>query len=389
MGKISMATVSILALSINTYAGGSLSDSLIGGNFTGELGSYYVYEKAGDKVADIMDFALRVNYTTGSYYGFKTSATAQLSYSAFIDKYEEKIFGAKNGWYGSGAVLSELYLSYKYSKTEIKAGRQFINMPLINGDRDKAVVQSFQGVTVVSSEVKDNIFYGAYIDGFQLQTDGKGGIGKFEKRIKQQFDGDWAYAIGIENSYFKKLIITGAYGAIYDVMSMIYTEVNYKNIFKNDSFDYNAALQYANTNYKNQNINDANYYGVKLGFGVNNLRVYAAYAQITDGTSGFGILGGGNKCVLFTSSLEKCALYDESRQYAVDANYNFKESYLAGVRYSSMDYAKTAESVDWTDVYIAYSPAKKNLFVSGVYERENHKPSKEIDTFMVRAKYNF
>jgi hypothetical protein len=363
----------------------SLADALKNGNVTSELRSYYFNQKIGGEKADILDFSIRLNYATDSYYGFKSAVTLQSSNSPFADEDAKHMFGAPNGMYGPGAVLSEAYISYALSKNELKIGRQFINMPLIKGGRGKAVIQSFEGVTFVSSEIPDNTFYAGYIEKFQKQTDGKGAAPKFEK-----LNADYAYALGVTNSYFKKLDLTLAYGSMNDIFSIVYMQADFKDTLS--YFGYQIATQYSHTDYKNGAIDDSNYYGVKFGANLENLNMYAAWAQVKDGDSQFGIIGGGNKCTLFTSSYEQCAEYEKSQQYAADINYNFKTlGLLTGVRYAYLDYEDINDKIAWKNLYAAYyfSGALNGASIWFSYENEDHKNKKDTNLYAVRAAYKF
>ncbi|MDR0408009.1 MAG: porin, partial [Campylobacteraceae bacterium] len=94
----------LIAFGMCADAAESLADAFKNGNVTGELRSYYFNQKTGDEKADILDFAVRLNYTTDSYYGFRGGATFQSSSSPFIDEDAKNMFGAPNNMYGPGAV---------------------------------------------------------------------------------------------------------------------------------------------------------------------------------------------------------------------------------------------------------------------------------------------
>jgi hypothetical protein len=366
---------------ISSNAADSLADAIKDGKVNGELRFWYFNQKTGGEKADILDLAVRLNYTTDSFYGFKGAFGFQSSNSPFADKDAKNMFGAANGLYGPGAVLSEAYISYMYSKSELKVGRQFINIPLVKSGMGKAVIQSFEGVTLTSGEIEGNTFYAAYISKFQKQTNGKGGAPNFEK-----LSGDYGYAIGAANNYFEKLKLTGAYGGVKDVFSIIFAQADFQNSISN--FNYQIAAQYSHTDYKNSALDDSNYYGVKFGVGFGDFNMYLAGAQIRDGNAQFGIAGGGNKCTLFTSSYEQCAEYEKSKQYAIDANYDFKSlKLLTGVRYAHMDYEDTDDETDWKDVYITYR--LNGISIGLAYENENHKNKKDTNLYIARIAYKF
>ncbi|MDR2790533.1 MAG: OprD family outer membrane porin [Campylobacteraceae bacterium] len=377
----------LTALLMSAEGADSLADAFKEGKFNGELRSYYFNQKTGDEKADILSLAVRLGYATDFYHGFKAAVTLQSSNSPLADKDAKKMFGAANGMYGPGAVLSESYISYTLSKSTLKTGRQFINMPLMRGGPGKAIIQSYEGVTLKIDEFPHTSIYAAYIEKFQKQTDGRGGAPKFEK-----LSGDYGYALAVVNNYFDKLSLTGAYGGVKDDFSILYMDADFKNSFSD--FTYQAAAQYQHTDYKSSAPSNSNYYGIKVGAGFADFNAYLALAQIKDGNSPqSGVVGGGNVCTLFTSSYEHCAEYDKSKQYAIDANYNFRQlKLLAGVRYADMDYEDIDEKRDWKSIYAVYffSGALDGLFIRALYENQNSKTNgKDEDLYIVRAAYNF
>ncbi|MDR1284767.1 MAG: OprD family outer membrane porin [Campylobacteraceae bacterium] len=383
--KTTISALTLIAFSSSVNAADSLIDVFRDGNMTGELRSYYFNQKIGGKKADILDLAIRLNYKTDFYYGFQGGATFQSSNSPFADKDAKDMFSAPNSMYGPGAVLSEAYISYALNKSALKIGRQFINMPLIKGGMGKAVIQSFEGITFISNEIPNNTFYAAYINKFQKQTNGKGDAPKFEK-----LDGNYVYAFSVINNYFEKLSLTGAYGGMKDIFSILYMQADFKDVFS--YFNYQIATQYSHTDYKNSAFDNSNYYGVKIGAGFENFNMYIALAQIKDGDSKFGAVGGGNKCVLFTSSYEQCAEYEKSKQYAIDANYNFKRlKLLTGVRYAHINYEEINDKTDFKNIYAThyFSGALDGLSIGFLYENENHKNAKDTNLYIARVAYKF
>jgi len=68
---------------------------------------------------------------------------------------------------GNSAELSQLYLTYKYGNTAIKAGRQALPKavsPLAWSDRDAGIIQrAYNGVVVVNSDLPDTTLVGAWV----------------------------------------------------------------------------------------------------------------------------------------------------------------------------------------------------------------------------------
>ena len=50
-------------------------------------------------------------------------------------------------------MLSEAYLKYLIGKTDVKAGRQYMQMPLVAGNYSRAFKESFEGVTISNKNI--------------------------------------------------------------------------------------------------------------------------------------------------------------------------------------------------------------------------------------------
>ncbi|MDR0665914.1 MAG: OprD family outer membrane porin [Campylobacteraceae bacterium] len=398
-----------VALGVSSNAADSLSDAIMGGKASGVFRSYYFNQEVGGDRANILDFSLRLNYATDSYYGFKATVTFQGVSTPFADDNAKNFgaFRAVNGVYGPGAVMSEAYLSYIFNKTTIKVGRQFINIPLVGSGMGKPIVQSFEGAAIKSDELNSTgtTLYAAYIDKYQFQTGKNGNPPKFfnladSNHAIYSANAKEGYAVGVKNNYFKGLDLTAAYGLVADDFDIFYTEAKYKNSIGDIGVRYNLAGQLSGTTYDNSAKDSALFYGLKLGFGHNGFDIYGAFAQVKGGDAQFGVAGGFNKCVLFTASYEACALYNESNQYAFGASYNLNSlfdvgSLKIGAVYSDMDFKQNKEEIKWTDIYAEFAPQNiangifKNIFMRASYEKEDHKLGNDADIFIFRFDYLF
>ncbi|MDR1615307.1 MAG: OprD family outer membrane porin [Campylobacteraceae bacterium] len=399
----------LTAFGVSSYAADSLADAFKNGETSGVFRTYYFDQKVGDDKADILDFALRLNYTTDFYYGFKAAVTFQGVSTPFADKNAKNFdaFRSINGVYGPGAVMSEAYLSYAFSKTTIKIGRQFINMPLVGGGMGKPIVQSFEGATIKSDELNDTgtTLYAAYIDKYQFQTGKNGNAPKFFDLADSNpniysANAKEGYAIGARNNYFDGLDLSIGYGMVVDDFDIFYTEAKYKNSIGDMGIRYNLAGQLSGTAYDDSSKDDALFYGLKLGLGYSGFDMYGAFGEIKGGNAQFGVAGGLNKCLLFTSSYEACALYSESSQYAFGASYNLNRLLGVGLLkigavYSDMDFEQNQEEIKWTDIYVEFAPGGiadgvfKKIFMRATYEKEDYKLGNDADIFILRFDYSF
>lgn len=389
--KLSLAT--IVAMGTASYAADSLSDAFKEGKIQGELKAYY-YDRdwasgttaTGTAIkGNIIDLGLKLDYETAAFYNFKVGVGFQSSNSPWANEDGKTAYGTTPGagamdMWGPGAVLSQAYISYDVGKTNIKIGRQYIDMPLIGSAPSRLIVESFEGINVVSKDIPNTTIAAAYVDKFQGWTDGNGKIADFGDSMNGMTF-DHAYALSVINKSLTNTTFTAAYGAV-DASSnsgygMFYVDALYEG--KANAFTYNVAAQYGNVNYDSSATSDANFYGAKAGLGYAGFNVYAAYDRIEDGNAWWGVAGSGTKPLLYTSTVVFAGVYDESDQYAFDANYMIKPiDLVVGARYVNVDYkghsAIVGDKADITSVYAGttFAGVLKGLGATIAYEDENH-----------------
>lgn len=397
---ISLATVALLYTHLN--AANNFSDLFSEGKISGEIKSYY-YDRKSSHMKDrtpvdgsILNLGVKLDYETASLNGFKAAVGFQSVSSPWVNE------AGKNAFFwdmhGDGAVLSEANISYTISNSSIKVGRQFIDIPLIKSSDSRFVLQSFEGVTLVNKDIENTTLYGAYIKKFQNRTNGKGDIADFEKLVYKDSSGNsltsnYSYAFGLKNNSLTGTTLTAAYGELESSHSIYYLEADYKRKH-DDLINYGLAVQYSGTNYDEKLKDDANYYGIKLGLGINDFNMYTAYAQVQDGNTQFSATGtGAAKAYIFTNPFHDAGEYEESKQYAIDMNYNFKKiNTKFGLRYVDIDYAIN-DSADWKIAYAShkFSGALKGLSALVVYEEQEHdiRNFRDREELWVRLRYKF
>lgn len=85
--------------------------------------------------------------------------------------------------------LSEAYVAYKLSNTELKVGRQYIATPLISGSGTRFMRESFQkGATLVNTDLPQTAIWAGWIDKVSRQNSAvegyaPGNPGSFEDRV--------------------------------------------------------------------------------------------------------------------------------------------------------------------------------------------------------------
>ena len=387
MKLLTFSLAALMAMGTVSFASDTLADAFKNGTFKGELKAYYYDREVGTGAVegDIITLGAKLDYETADFYGFKAGLGIQTSNTPWIDEDGKGTF--KGDMWGSGAVLSEAYLSYTMNKTTVKAGRQYIKMPLLKSSGSRLIVQSFEGASVVSKDIQNTTLMAAYVNKFQNRTDGAGDIADFETLGANV---DYAYALAVENTSVKGLKLTAAYGEKDNSYDMFYAEAAYKG--KADALRYSAAAQYSATDYENATA-DADYYGLKVGAGMGGLSGYIAYAEVQDGTAKFSVAGGGAKPTIFTTPLIDAGEYKESEQYAVALEYNFKDlGLILDTRYTNVDYATGTDEGEWMlfRARYAFKGALKGLSMAAMYEDEDH----DIDTqdeknFWFKTSYKF
>ena len=392
MKLINYSLAALMAVGISSFASDNLADAFQNGSVSGEIRAFYFDRDYGtgspNTDADILNFAFRLSYVTDTFYGFRLGGGFQTQHSPYADDAAKREYRGTWDMYGSGAVLSEAYLGYTFSKTDIKLGRQYLNMPLMRSDGSRIILQAFEGVSVISNELPDTTLMAAYVTKLQDRTSGDGDIPDFEKLPN---GGDYGYVFGIENKSISDLKLTLAYGEQDKSHSMTQIQADYTP--KIGDYTYTLGAQYFNTDYDDSTTHDSNIYAVKAGIQIGNFSTYVAYAEIEDGNSMFGIVGTDDKPSLYTSAKLEAGLYNESEQYAVDTNYMIAPiNLLVGARYVNVDY-ETNEEVDYSGVYAAHefrSGPLKGFSTVVLYEQaDSNIEANDKDEFRLRLIYSF
>ena len=213
---MSLATVVAFGLSSSLFAADSLSSAFKDGKFTGNLKAYY-FNKDIDKKGsdDILALGAEVGYISAPLYGFNIGLDLQSSTNAGTGNgVGDDDFGLFKGTMeASGAQLSEAYIQYNFDNLLFaKAGRQFMDTPLVSGSGNRLVRESFEsylgGVTFYKS-----LIMGGYITKYQARTDGKGDIGNFEDHqvvtSSNILNNEGAWTILATTQYLNNFNLTG------------------------------------------------------------------------------------------------------------------------------------------------------------------------------------
>ena len=433
LAKLGLAGIIVAGLATSSYGADTLADAFKNGKTKGELRAWYFDRKVEDapaKSADIINTAVILNYVTDKFYGFSLGGTFQSNFAPGADTTAKDVF--KSDMYGSGAVLSEGYLGYDIGKTALKAGRQFISTPLVNGSGSRIVKESFEGATIINKDLPGTTIVGGYVDKFQGRTgyamgDAVGDAPSFADRsiflgisASTTYEFDGAYTIEAINKSIPNLTLTGQYLNVGDVtvgtkksdIHVYFAEGKY--VIPMDGYKLDFGLNHrgsktdaplhATTKY------DGTYTAGKIsiselaGFGAS---IVAATTSSDDAV----IAGMGNGPSSYTATMIRAStstLTANTASYRFDVTYDFSKIGLAGLKgalqhsrtnqnrvgsaAASSDYTSYAGSLDYV------VPALKGLSLSVQYETQenktttyatNAKTSVDTDELRIRANYTF
>lgn len=402
LAKLSLAAIVVAGLSSSSFAADTLSDAFKNGKVSGELRAWY-FDRDTDVVkvgtawdrkkgdADIINMGVMLNYITDSFYGFKIGATFQSNYAPFADNEAKALF--YNDMYGSGAVLSEMYVQYDIGKTMAKIGRQYMNTPLIAGSGSRMIRQSFEGALITNTDISNTTLAAGYVGKWQNRTSPNtvtttSDVGEFTK-----FNDDGAYTLLAINKSIPGLTITGQWAQVVDIADVYYAELAYAG--KMSDFTYGLAGQYVMTNYDKATPlgDEGTLYGIKASFGIGAFNMYAAYAKIDDDRDVSISADVGGADPIYTANVIHSGDYTAgSKGYAIDANYEVVKGAKVGARYSDIN-LKAANS-DYTvlDVYAnyAFEGALKGFGLEVQYEtKDKDATNGDSNELRFRANYKF
>jgi len=360
ISKLSLVTVMVLGLSGSVCAADTLADAFKNGKVNGELKAWY-WDKTQDGTPqhneNITNFAVELGYVTDSFYGFRMGVTFQGDATPFAEENAKAMYIDEED--ASGSVLSEAYLGYKIDKTDIKVGRQYINTPLVSGNYARIFKESFEGVTVVNTDLPQTTIMAGYIDKFQGRTsnisgNGAGDAPLFAKKMiiggmgAKSYAFEDAYTLAVINKSISNLTLTAQYAvatdvassptssAIVDDIDMYYTESNYVIPMNGFKLGFDASYRGSKTGSK---LDSLNYEGNMLGgrISISELAGFgASIAYTTVSNDDALIVGMGNGGDTYTSMLIRGPFYYTCLAgmdaYKFELTYDFSKAGIAGLK---------------------------------------------------------
>ncbi|AOO64727.1 OprD family outer membrane porin [Sulfurospirillum halorespirans] len=441
--KLSLVAFVVAGLASSSFAASdTLADAFKNGKVTGELRAWYFDRDTGDQNngtlakgdADIFTTGVMLSYVTDSLNGLSFGATFQGSYSPFADNDAKNLYGTD--MYGSGAVLSEAYVTYTLGKTTAKVGRQFIASPLVNSSGSRMIKEAFQAAVLINTDLPNTTLVAGYSDRFQGRTsdydrsvDGSDSeMPSFKKEAvfygtgttagSNVFGFDGAYTAAAINKSITNLTLTGQYLFVNDVefteggdANVFYAEGNY--VVPLSTMKLLFDVTYRGSRTSNETFDgfhvEGDMYQGRIGFSeLAGFKASFAYSTVSDDQS--VLLGAGNGPSTYTAPLVKGAEVTSGANtdaYKIEVGYDFTTVGVTGLKvlgqYAKINQDKhTATSgivlngatVDTESTYweaqVAYDlPTIKGLTLSLEYEDGQKETTTTVDSSEIRFRANY
>ncbi len=435
LAKYSLAALAAVSMVSHAMAADSLEDAFKKGTISGELRAWYFDRDKHTATApatsheSLFSTGVRLNYITDSLYGFKLGLTAQSNYAPFATADEKNMF--KSNEYGSGAVLSEAYLAYTLGKTTAKIGRQFISTPLVEGSGSRMIRESFEGATIVNTDIPSTTLLAGYVNKFAARTStfadstNIGSVGEFTKKFAlstgkgASLDSamiDDAYTIMISNKSINNLTLTAQYARADDVadkgdINLYHTEANYLLPMNGFKLGFDAMYRKSSTDSAlDSNLLEGSYLGGRIGlYELAGFGISAAASRSDKSDDLIAGIGNGPDSTYTGSILTSSQSYARNTtSYQGKVSYDFSKLGIQGLTSyalyahdnQGLTSANSQTSGDWDifafDISYALSGPLKGLTLSLQYENQDNdklvsgvNTKTKLDEYRFRANYKF
>ncbi|MBE0494766.1 MAG: outer membrane porin, OprD family [Campylobacterales bacterium] len=441
--KLSVAAFVVTGLASSSFAADTLADAFKNGKVTGELKAWYFDRDTGNQNdgtlakgdTDIFSTGVMLGYVTDSLNGLSLGATFQGSHAPSANSDAKNLYGTD--MYGSGAVLSEAYVTYTLGNTTAKVGRQFITSPLVSSSGSRMIKEAFQAAVLINTDLPDTTLIAGYSDKFQGRTSNYdrsvGGADSEMPRFKKEavfygtgttagsnvFGFDGAYTAAAINKSITNLTLIGQYLFVNDVeftnggdANVFYAEGNYIVPLSTAKVLFDATYRGSRTS--NQTFDsfhvEGDMYQGRIGFSeLAGFNASFAYSTVTSGQS--VLLGAGNGPTTYTAPLIEGAEVTSGANtdaYKVEVGYDFSQVGVAGLKvlgqYVKINQDKhtagalatvlNGVSVDTESTYwegqISYDlPSVKGLTLSLEYEDGKKKTTSTVSSNEMRFRANY
>ncbi|WP_263831730.1 porin [Sulfurospirillum oryzae] len=440
LAKLSLVAMVVAGLASSSFAASdTLADAFKNGKVTGELRAWYFDRDTGDQNdgtltkgnADLFSTGVMLSYVTDSFYGLSLGTTFQSSSAPFADKDAKNLYATD--MYGSGAVLSEAYITYTIGKTTAKVGRQFIASPLVNSSGTSMFKEAFQAAVLINTDLPNTTLVAGYSDKFQGKTsDYDGSVAgedskapSFKKEAvfygtgaSNVFGFDGAYTAAAINTSITNLTLIGQYLFVNDVeftnggdANVFYAEGNYVVPLSNMKLLFDATYRgsrTSNATFDGFHVEGDMYQG-RVGFKeLAGFNASFAYSTVSSGQS--VLLGAGNGPTTYTAPLIKGADVTSGANtdaYKVEVGYDFAKVGVAGLKVlgqyvkinqdassvavgAILNNASSDTKTKYWEGQLAYDiPSLKGLTLSLEYEDAKKEDTATVNSNEMRFRANY
>ncbi|NCD12566.1 MAG: outer membrane porin, OprD family [Epsilonproteobacteria bacterium] len=381
MKLVKLSLAALVTLGTMAHAADTLADAFKNGKVAGEL--RFVYTAGSDSDAttqtapvnnvNVGSVAAELKYVTDSFYGFKLGMGFQSAHDlGFHDKDYDGTLGGQPASEDdernsvSTTLLSEAYIQYTYSKSNIMIGRQKIKTPLIMTSTAFALEDSFDAAVLTVNEIPDTMIKLMYIQDWQMRYGSdtrKTATGAITATQKDDHLKDGIYSLFFVNKSIKGLKIDGQYMStnesegFYDAPVFIgeggyneyYLQAEYKLPI---SFPLSLAMTYAGADYDDGVYrspaitnpamkvggDNARLYGFKAATEVSGVKFNVAYTTVDEEANFPGTFGHVPDTIAYTDMLTNNAIFAGVDAYSVEAIYGFGVPGLStGLKYAHYD----------------------------------------------------
>jgi hypothetical protein len=273
----------------------------------------------------------KVTYASPLWNDLSAGGTLYVTKKLFSD--ENKDFFDSQG--NSYAILGEAYLKVNFGNTQTQAGRFEIDTPHVDTDDTRMVPNTFSGIVVSNTDIKDTTIYLTHFDEWAGS-----GSEKPEEFIEMNGD-DGVIALGAIYKGFENIALQTWYYHGSNFASLFYAEamVEVDNLMLGTQFGSQSDKTNDNSG------PDGKVYGVMASYAINNFAVHVAYNTVS-GTI-FNGFGGGpffSNAALNTIN----GIIDESA-FAVGIDYTSVDGFTLGILNVNF-----GEHMDETDYFASY-----------------------------------
>jgi len=368
LANLSLAAIMIGGLVSSSFAADTLEDAFKNGKVNGELKAWYLsqdfettatYRGKGAIGSPII--GVNLNYVTDSFNGFRLGLSTQTSANPGISEDAKNSAVYQKEEYVGGTVLSEAYLAYKLSNTELKVGRQYIATPLVSGSGTRFTRESFQGATLVNTDIPQTTIWAAWIDKFQGRTSAVEGYapgdpGSFENRAVFIGSGGGlptstatafndAYSVFVTNNSINNLTLKAQYVMANDVwrsaasngdIGMYYTEANYVIPMSGFKLGFDGLFRGSYVSSATKGFEDLNIEGTYTGVraSISELAGFGFSAAAGTTSSETVVIGIGNGPTTYTTIIMAGStplIVGNTDSYLFQATYDFSKIGLTGL----------------------------------------------------------